>query len=139
LLYEGRKDAISYGIFLAFFWLGQDPPVPIALAADVPPARIDFKVDGRTLSFAPDEIFWLEAAGNYVTLHLADREILVRSPLSSLEQRLRPFAFERIHRSRLINNNHIREQQTRPSGEIRFTLSDGRMLMGSRRRGHVAG
>ena len=112
------------------------------------------KAGGRTLFLLPGEILWLEAAGNYVTLHTAGASHLLRATLAEWERRLsagdRPWTnpdisgqigtgpdtkpdFVRIHRSRIVNRHHIRETRTTSSGDFELTLSNGAVLTGSRR------
>ncbi|AKU25154.1 LytTR family transcriptional regulator [Massilia sp. NR 4-1] len=57
---------------------------------------------GRIERVEMDEILWLEAAGNYVQLHLAQRQVLHRMPLSRLEQMLDPAQFLRVHRGAIV-------------------------------------
>lgn len=135
LLYEGRKDLLTYAIFIGAFWvadrLAARPP-----AADTrAPQRIEIKADGRTLYLEPGEIVWIEAAGNYVEVHVAARAqpILVRGTLGDYEGRLSDDGFIRVHRSRLLNRAHMKGFETTHSGDVTITLSDGRDIMGSRR------
>ncbi|MGE6697388.1 LytTR family DNA-binding domain-containing protein [Hyphomonas sp. NPDC076900] len=157
LLYEWRKDLITYGIFAAVYsgyawWAAREAaPAPDASRG---PERIEVKVGGRTLFLLPGEILWLEAAGNYVTLHTAGGSHLLRATLADWEKRLSacdsvrtnpdisgqivtsPDAkpdFVRIHRSRIVNRHHIRETRTTSSGDFELTLSNGAVLAGSRR------
>jgi len=133
LLYEGRKDCLSYGIYMGIFWvadrLAVSPPAPVR------PQRVEVRTDGRVLYFEPGEILWVEAAGNYVELNVAGRPspVLVRGTLAEYEARLGDADFVRIHRSRLLNRGHVRQIETTHSGDITVTLSDGREIAGSRR------
>lgn len=45
----------------------------------------------------------VSAAGNYVELHCADNQFLMRSTMKELEEQLKPYNFVRIHRSHLVN------------------------------------
>ena len=54
-------------------------------------------------------IEWLLGAGNYVELHVNGQTVLHREPLRSLEQRLDPTEFVRIHRSVIVRRNCVRE------------------------------
>jgi two-component system, LytTR family, response regulator len=66
--------------------------------------------DGDALVFVPvEEIDWVEAADYYVEIHAGTRTYLHREPLQSLERRLDPARFVRIHRSRLVNRARVRE------------------------------
>ena len=62
------------------------------------------------------EITWVEAAGDYVRLHLRDgASHLLRSPISALEERWTDRGFVRIHRSYLVSLHDIREFRTEAS------------------------
>jgi len=133
MLYEGRKDLISYCIYIGIFWVADR--LNAQGAPPVRPQRIEVRADGRVLYFEPAEILWVEAAGNYVELHVAGRAsaVLVRGTLAEYEKRLGDTDFVRIHRSRLLNRSHIRQVETTHSGDVTVTLSDGRAIAGSRR------
>jgi len=157
LLYEWRKDLITYGIFAGVYtayawWAAREAaPSPEPFRG---PERIEVKAGGRTLFLLPGEILWLEAAGNYVTLHTAGASHMLRATLAEWEKRLSAPAqtvsngftpdqiadagrakpdFVRIHRSRIVNRHHIRETRTTNSGDFELTLSNGAVLTGSRR------
>ena len=57
----------------------------------------------------------------------------VRGVLSSVDARLAPHGFARVHRSRLVNKAHIRAIRPTGAGDVEIELSDGRTLAGSRR------
>jgi len=134
LLYEGRKDALTYIGLVSLAWL-----LAIVLArrnrAAEPEAvgRLEIRDGARRIWVDPAEILWAEAAGNYVELHLRDRSLLRRQTLSALERELEGRGFVRIHRSRLVNRHHIRETTRNESGDLTVVLTDGRKIAGSRR------
>lgn len=134
LLYEWRKDVLTYAIFVAVFsgmaWLARRGD---AANAAPPPDRIEVRDGGRTVFLPPSEITWLEAAGNYVEIHTATATHLVRGTLAAWEQRLAGLGFVRIHRSRLINRAHVGAFQSTGSGDFEVTLIGGAKLQGSRR------
>lgn len=133
-LYEWRKDLISYAIFVAVFsgarWLERRRD---NAGAAPPPERVEVREGSRTLFLAPADIFFLEAAGNYVEVHTATGMHLVRGTLAAWEQKLSALGFVRIHRSRIVNKAHIDALQSTGSGDFEVTLSGGRKLSGSRR------
>lgn len=53
------------------------------------------------------EVMVIEAAGNYVELHLAQRRVLHRVPIGTLERHLDPAVFVRVHRSVLVRRDQI--------------------------------
>jgi two-component system LytT family response regulator len=77
-------------------------------------------------------IDWIEAADNYVRLHVGPQRHLVRSTLSELDDKLDPAHFLRIHRSRIVNIDRIREVYPRGSGDSLIVLDDGTELLSSR-------
>ncbi len=132
LIYEGRKDALTFLVVCGFIWVYERLTQS---AATVLPERIEVRSDGRTLYLTPAEIFYAEAAGNYVELHLttSSKPLLLRGTLNDYEKRLSPYGFVRIHRSRLLNRSHMRSFVATPAGDLRITLTDGCELIGSRR------
>jgi len=78
------------------------------------------------------EIDWLEGAGNYVKLHVGTREHLVRDTLRSLEDRLDPQRFLRVHRSAIVNLDSIARLLPWFHGEYVVVLRDGTRLHSSR-------
>jgi two-component system LytT family response regulator len=75
---------------------------------------------------------WLEAAGNYVRLHAAERSWLIRATLAAVQESLDPARFVRIHRSTIVNVERIREIQPWVGGDYVAILKDGRKLRVSR-------
>jgi len=97
------------------------------------PERLAVKVDGRVVFLKPDEIFWAEAADNYVVLHLADASrLMLRETLSSLEERLGAVAFARINRSAVVRLDQVKELQPTFHGDYTVVLRDGTRLPLSR-------
>lgn len=132
LIYEWRKDVLTYAIFAAtyaaFSWLAARQAEPSAAAE-----RIEIRDGGRTYFISPPDFFYAEAAGNYVNLHTATGIHLVRGTLAAWEKRLTSQGFVRIHRSRLVNRAHISAIEPTTSGDFELTLSNGHSLAGSRR------
>jgi DNA-binding LytR/AlgR family response regulator len=77
-------------------------------------------------------IEWLGAADNYVVVHWAGREGLLRATLQSLEARLDPRVFARAHRSALVNLARVRDAQPLSDGSWRLTLESGDEVVTSR-------
>ena len=80
----------------------------LALVQDLRPAqpRVDrfvVKSGGRVFFVRNDEIDWIEAAGNYVKLHVGADSHLFRETMNAVEARLDPDLFFRIHRSHIVN------------------------------------
>jgi two-component system LytT family response regulator len=94
--------------------------------------RFVIKTEGRLLFLKMAEIDWLEAASNYVRLHVGPASYLTRSTMSEVEQKLAGSRFIRIHRSIIVNSDRIKEVRPCNSGEFIVTLSDKKDLPASR-------
>src|SRR6185295_6690218 len=79
-----------------------------------------------------EDIDWIEAAGNYLRLHVGKAEHLLRESLTALEKKLDPGRFVRIHRSTIVNLERIRELQPAFHGDYVIVLRDGTELALSR-------
>jgi two-component system LytT family response regulator len=96
------------------------------------PERLVVKSAGRVYFVRLEEVDWIEAAGNYVRLHVGREDHLLRESLSGLESRLDPRRFVRIHRSTIVSLEHIREIQPGFHGDHVIILRDGTELALSR-------
>ena len=110
----------------------------LALVRDLRPAsqsrtdRLVVKSGGRLFFLRADEIDWIEAAGNYVRLHVGAEGHLLRETMNSIESRLNPEIFFRIHRSHIVNIERIKELQPWFNGEYVVILRNGARLTLSR-------
>jgi two-component system, LytTR family, response regulator len=94
--------------------------------------RLVVKSGGRVFFVRTEDIDWIEAAGNYVRLHLKDQSHLFRETMNQMEGRLDPQRFFRIHRSRIVNTERIKELQPWFNGEYVVVLHNGTQLRLSR-------
>ena len=108
-----------------------------ALAALKPPPktpqRLPVKSGGRVILLRFDDIDWVEAAHNYITLHSGKDEHLLRETMNAFEARLAPDKFVRISRSVIVNIDRIKELQPLFYGEYAVRLQNGTRLTLSRR------
>ena len=109
----------------------------LALVNDLKPGpqpmeRFVIKSAGRVFFVRASEIEWIEAAGNYVKLHVAAEEHLLRETMNGIEVKLDPDKFFRIHRSRIVNMERIQEMQPWLNGEYAVVLRTGTRLTLSR-------
>ena len=93
---------------------------------------IEITVRNRKHFMDASDIKWIEGAGNYVRLHVGEQVVSHRATLDSLESELTD-RFVRIHRSIVVNADHVSEVQS-SSGGATVTLHDGTRLRASRRR-----
>lgn len=94
--------------------------------------RIVLKSAGRVSFLKVDEVDWVEAEGNYVRLHVGAQSHLLRETMKSIESRLDPDRFIRIHRSTIVNADRIKELHPLFHGEFAVILHDGTRLAASR-------
>ncbi|MES2179935.1 MAG: LytTR family DNA-binding domain-containing protein [Gemmatimonadota bacterium] len=101
--------------------------------------RVVVKKDQRTTIVSLATVQFIESSGNYAVLHAGSEQHVVRETLSSLESRLDPERFVRIHRRVIVAIDAIRELQPWFGGDQVLILRDGRQLRVSRsQREHVA-
>jgi len=94
--------------------------------------RLVIKNNDRVFVLKTDEIDWIEAEGNYVRVHFGKQSSLIRETLTHLGARLDPRKFPRIHRSRLVNIDRIKELQPWSHRDWRIILRNGAELRLSR-------
>ena len=95
-------------------------------------SRLIVKTGGKVLFLRSLDVEWVEAAGNYVRLHVGGESYLYRESMKNMETRLDGDQFVRIHRSAIVNLDRIRELQPWFHGEYVVILQDGTRLMASR-------
>jgi len=92
------------------------------------PSRIAVKLGGQIQLLRPDEVVWVEAEGDYVSVHTPERSHLVRETMQAMEQRLEPHGFQRIHRSAIINLDKVEKLVASDNGDYEVRLSSGLAL-----------
>jgi two-component system, LytTR family, response regulator len=90
------------------------------------------KSGGRITFLGVDEIDWIGAADNYVQVHAGRESHLLHATMNSLENRLDPNKFLRIHRSAIVNVERIKELHPMFHGEYQVILKDGTRLTSGR-------
>jgi hypothetical protein len=154
--YEYRKDAVTYLILstailaLRYVFAGKPAPETTSHGATAEPSKpalhieatpgISGRLDrfavrhkGKEIVVSVQDIGWIEAAGNYAILHVGGERYDIRSSLARLEAELDPMRFVRIHKSYIVNVEHVREVEPWISGDSRLKLDDGTTVSLSRR------
>jgi two-component system, LytTR family, response regulator len=90
--------------------------------------RLVVNTAGRVVFVKVADIDWLEAAGNYVTIHAGREKHMFRETLRNLSDRLDPARFVRLHRSSVVNVDRLRELLPWARGEQVAVLIDGTQL-----------
>lgn len=87
--------------------------------------KMAVRVGDRAFLIDMAQVTHFEAKDKYVFLHTGEgKNHLVDGTLADLETRLDPRKFVRIHRSTLVNVDHIREIQNWFNGKYRLVLDD---------------
>jgi hypothetical protein len=97
------------------------------------PERFLVRKLGKEFLVAANDIEWLQAASNYVNLHVRGRDYPLRSTMAALEPRLDPSRFVRVHRSYMVNLDCLSEIEPLESGDARLRMRDGSSVPCSRR------
>ncbi len=95
-------------------------------------ARIIFKSRGRILFLPVSDIRWIGAEENYVRICTGTETHLLRETMNSMEQRLDPETFLRVHRSAIVNLRYVKEVRTETRGDFMVHLINGQKLAMSR-------
>lgn len=147
LLYEFLKDWKTYVIFLMIirFYrllllrlqgearLLSAPDIGAPVEAIERPERFLVRKLGSEFLVAARDIEWLEAAENYVNLHVRGRVYPLRSTMSAVHERLDPQRFVRVHRSHIVNLDFVDKIEPLDTGDARLVLKDGSRVPCSRR------
>ena len=111
----------------------RDPPGDLAPSRSiVRPTRFAVRAGRATRFVAVDDIDWIEADGDYATLHAGGREYLLRESLQQLVEALDPARFVRVHRSAIVRVDRVAELQPLSNRDAMLRLHDGTPLRASR-------
>jgi two-component system LytT family response regulator len=94
--------------------------------------RIMVRSSGHIFFLKVPEIDWMEAAGNYIRIHASRESYLIRETMNSMEEKLDPDQFVRIHRSTIVNLDCIEKMQLWFGGDYMVILRDATQLKLSR-------
>ena len=99
--------------------------------------RLAIPTGDRVVVVRIPEVDWVEASGNYVSLHVGKKTWLLRETIAAMDQRLAAHGFARIHRSTLVNTERVAELRALANGEFAVLLRDGTELKLSRSYRHA--
>jgi two-component system, LytTR family, response regulator len=88
-------------------------------------SRFTVQTGSRVQVVLAEDTDWIGAAGDYAELHVRGRSHLVRETMNSLQRKLDPAKFLRIHRSRIVRTACILELRALGNREHLVKLSDG--------------
>ena len=96
--------------------------------------RIAVEMRGQVRIVPVKQIDYLIASGPYAELFVADKRYLIRERMQTLEERLDPGKFFRIHRSAIVRLDLIETLIRNPGGDYAVQLKGGVKLKVSRSR-----
>ena len=147
LLYEYRKDAWTYAILVGLFYVHRFIISRLRGEARIIdegendgetdtnkiPDRLLVKKLGKEFIIKVADVEWLEAAGNYVNLHINGKIYPLKTTLSRLTKQLENRGFMRIHRSYGVNLDQVDSIKPLESGDATVKLKNDVSLTLSRR------
>lgn len=144
LFYEYLKDVRTWAELLAIVYLyrfvlrraqGEAKSVRSGeqVSAPADPDHFLVKKLGREFLIRSADIHWVEAAGNYVTLHCTAGHYMLRETMQAISKRLRPHGFVRVHRSAVVKLDSVDHLQPLENGEAQAHLVSGATVPVSRR------
>jgi two-component system LytT family response regulator len=89
------------------------------------PSRFAVRTGSRIQILLAEDIEWVAAAGDYVEVHCSGRHHLLHETMTSLERKLNPEKYLRIHRSRIVRMSCVRELHAIDNSEYLLKLTDG--------------
>lgn len=94
----------------------------------MPVRRIAVRNGDQVFYVPVDDVHWIEASGNYVILHAAGTDHLIREAIGALEKQLAPDVFLRVSRSAIVNLCRVRELRPVPPDRHVAVLHDGQRV-----------
>ena len=94
--------------------------------------RIAIKDGSSTIFVNVSDIDWIDAAGDYMCVHVKGETHIMRTTMKELEAQLDPDVFQRVHRSTIVNLERVEKISSHINGEFHLTLSCGTALKMSR-------
>jgi len=96
-------------------------------------SSIPLKVRGELVCVQFGNVDWMEAQGNYLALHEGDEAHLIRENLGSIETKLNPHEFVRVHRGAIVSLSRVEGMTPLGSGDASLRLRSGVELRLSRK------
>jgi two-component system, LytTR family, response regulator len=94
--------------------------------------RVLVRDGGVIVPLALSEILHLEAQDDYVCVHTAGRQYLISVRLGDIESRLPHPPFVRVHRSHIVNLEHVDRLVPYVRARLQVKMRDGTLIIASR-------
>ncbi|HVT72691.1 MAG TPA: LytTR family DNA-binding domain-containing protein [Lacunisphaera sp.] len=109
------------------------PAAKIPAPVEQPSDRVVIKAGSDLHFIKTADIVWVEAQADFVRVHTTGAAQLVRETLQNFESRVDPSKFLRIHRSSLVNLEHVKKVTPALYGDYIVLMSDDTKLRLSRK------
>jgi two-component system LytT family response regulator len=98
-----------------------------------PLRRLFARTGARIVPIPVESIRRVQAAGDYAEIHCATRRFLIQVSLLDLISRLDPERFRQVHRSHIVNLDHVRDMKPYDERRLLITLEGGDEILASRK------
>jgi two-component system, LytTR family, response regulator len=109
-------------------------PAPAALPGNGYLDRIAVEMRGKVRVVPVDQIDYIAASGPYAELYVGERRYVIRAAMQTLEERLDPRRFMRVHRSAIVRLDLVETLHRGAGGDYEVQLKGGTRLRVSRSR-----
>ena len=99
-----------------------------------PISRLFVRLGGSLVPLSVATVSWFAADGDYVVAHAERGQHMLHLSLARLEARLDPKRFLRIHRTHIVNLDHVKTFRRGARGQLVAEMTDGTRLVVSRTR-----
>jgi two-component system LytT family response regulator len=96
--------------------------------------RLFIRERGGIIPVLVENIVRIEACDDYAGLHVDGRMHFIHVTMNALESHLDPEVFLRVHRSHIVNMDHVLTLEPYDSNRLTVKMSDGSHIVASRRR-----
>ncbi len=137
----GQRLAVEQHARLVDLIENMDDPPKVILSAmldDTPHVQdqydkqIHIKDRGYITRVDVCDIGFIDAAGDYMCIHTPEKTHILRATMKTMEKRLDPKKFQRVHRSTIVNLDLVKELHPHSNGEYFLILETGDELKVSR-------
>lgn len=136
IIYEYRKDIMTYTSIMVIIYAYREILRLRNGEAQIEKSdeeRIMVTKSGVFKFVEPKSVDWVEAAGNYIELHVGADTYMLRATMKEIESRLGAADFARVHRSTIVNKDQIAGIKPAMNGDKLLILKNGQELRLSRR------
>jgi two-component system, LytTR family, response regulator len=132
---SAQRAAAGDGSLAAQQAVREGTSAPITPAGPLPTQferLLNIRDRGQIFRIEIDSIEKIEAAGDYMCIHVNGQTLILRETMKDLERRLDPRKFQRVHRSTIVNLDLVKQVKPHTNGECFLVLSSGAQIKVSR-------